>query len=106
MKPNRVLFAPEARDQARLIDAWWREHRPRAPRLFAEELAHALALLGGVSKVGRPYPHPRREGVRRLPLRSTRYHLYYRTEEDVVIVLAVWSSVRGTGPDLTPFGRE
>lgn len=104
MKPNRVLIAPEARDQARLIDAWWREHRPRAPRLFEEELANALALLAGVSKVGRPYGQSRLPGVRRFLLRSSRYHIYYRTEDDTVMVLALWSSVRGTGPDLRAFG--
>jgi len=100
MKPNRVLLVPEAREQARVIAAWWRENRPQAPRLFEEELSHALALLAGASKVGHPYPHPRRRGVRRLLLRSTRYHVYYRTQGDEVVVLAIWSALRGTGPDL------
>lgn len=106
MKPNRVLLAPEAREEARLVDAWWRENRPQAPQLFEEELSHALAMLAGASKIGHPYPHPRRRGVRRLLLRSTRYHVYYRAEEGMVIVLSIWSALRGMGPDLRRFGRD
>jgi hypothetical protein len=75
MKPVRVLLAPEARDEAGVIDAWWREHRPLAPRLFQEELSNALALLAVAPMVGHPYPHPRRRGIRRLLLSSTRCHV-------------------------------
>lgn len=106
MKSAPVLLAPEARDEARVIDAWWREHRPLAPRLFEEELSNALALLAGAPMIGSPYPHPLHRGVRRFLLRSTRYHVYYRLENDAVIVLSIWSAVRDSGPDLTGFGHH
>jgi hypothetical protein len=35
-----------------------------------------------------------------IPLRATRHHLYYLTGKDAVIVLAVWGSLKGSGPNL------
>jgi len=96
----RILVAPEADDQAQKIDTWWRRERPAAPGLFIEELAAAFALLTDAPEAGRRYPHPTVPDVRRILLRSTRYHVYYRFYEDEVVVLAVWSGVRGSGPEL------
>jgi hypothetical protein len=39
-------------------------------------------------------------GVRYVLLRSTRYHVFYTIDDDGIVILSVWSSVRGTGPDL------
>jgi plasmid stabilization system protein ParE len=104
MKMVRVLLAVEAQEQAGIIDNWWRENRPSAPELFVSELSNALSLLAAAPKVGQPFAHPRARGVRRLLLRSTHYHVYYRAQEEAVIVVAIWSSVRGFGPDLSRFG--
>lgn len=43
-------------------------------------------------------------GVRRVLLAATRYYLYYLVNEadGTIDVLAVWSTSRGTGPDLKP----
>jgi len=100
MKERRVYLAPEAREQARIIDAWWRENRPSAPELFVAELSSAFATLASAPKAGTPYPLEL-TGVRRLLLRSTRYHVYYRVKEDDVMIVAIWSSVRGSGPGLS-----
>jgi len=89
MKANRVLLAPEAQEQAGIIDAWWRENRPSAPELFASELSNALSVLAAAARIGQPFAHPRLPGVRRLLLRSTRYHVYYRAREELVIVVAI-----------------
>ena len=51
-------------------------------------------------QAAREYPHPTVPGVRRALLRASRYHVYYVLTDDVVIVLAVWSAVRGAGPSL------
>lgn len=105
MTRGRVLLAPEARDQARAIDAWWRENRPAATELFAAELSSAFSTLASAPRSGSPYMSVRK-GVRRLLLRSTRYHVYYRLKDDDVLVLAIWSSVRGSGPNLArPVGH-
>jgi plasmid stabilization system protein ParE len=39
-------------------------------------------------------------GLRRILLRATRYHVYYVSNAETVLILAVWSAVRGAGPDL------
>ena len=40
------------------------------------------------------------KNVRRVLLRATRYHVYYVVHDEAVIVLSVWSALRGTEPDL------
>jgi plasmid stabilization system protein ParE len=100
MSKSRVLLAPEAREQAQTIDAWWRENRPSAPELFSSELAAAFSTLACAPNAGTPYPHELR-GVRRLLLRATRYHVYYRVKRDDVLVVSIWSSISGSGPDLS-----
>lgn len=100
MKERRVYLAPEAREQARTIDVWWRENRPSAPELFVSELSSAVSTLASAPKGGTPYPHEMK-GIRRLLLRSTRYHVYYRVKNDDILVVAIWFSVRASGPDLS-----
>lgn len=94
----KVELSDEARAAAGRADAWWRENRPAAPDLFANELDQALLALDGSPGVGLRYdPKP---GVRRLLLRRTGYHLYFLAEADRVFVVAVWSAYRGRGPEL------
>ena len=95
-----IVTPPEVEDEIRAINAWWRENRTAAPNLFAEELAVAFDLLRGAPHVGRRYRHPKIPNIRRLLLRATRYHVYYSVDRETVVVLAVWSAVRGTGPIL------
>jgi plasmid stabilization system protein ParE len=93
-----VELSDEAQAQMQRIDAWWRENRPSAPDLFADELEQALGALESSPRLGVRYePRP---GVRRLLLRQTHYHLYFLEEEERVYVLAVWSAFRGRGPRL------
>jgi len=82
------------------VDAWWRVHRTKAPDLFLDELADAFALIEAAPELGRSWTVSVVPGVRRVVMRATRYHVYYRREGDDVIVLAVWSAVRGRGPRL------
>jgi plasmid stabilization system protein ParE len=95
-----ILLTPEAEEQIRTVDAWWRAQRPAAPRLFSEELAAGFVLLAAAPEAGRRYRHPKVTDLRRLLLRSTRYHVYYKADGNTVVVLAVWNAVRGSGPDL------
>lgn len=96
-----VIVAPEAELQIRTIDTWWRENRPVAGELFVEELAEAVATLEAVPGIGGAVDHPTVKGLRRMLLRATRVHIYYVADDATVLVLAVWSAVRGAGPDLT-----
>ena len=98
-----VLVSPQAAEQIKRIDEWWRQHREAAPGLFLQELGEAVALLEHVPELGRRSPHPLISGLRRLVLRATRYHVYYLYDQkaDTVTVLAAWSQVRGTLPKLS-----
>lgn len=95
-----VTFSRRAAAHARAASAWWRENRGAAPDLFDHELESAIASLAVTPDIGAPYqPRP---GLRRVLLQRTRYHLYYRHDEDSgeVVVLAVWSALRGRAPRL------
>ena len=80
------------------IDAWWRANRTSAPELFLEEVSAAFDALLAAPLTGRVLTVKGVGGVRRLVLRTTRYHVYYRVEKDTVTVVAIWSAVRGRGP--------
>jgi plasmid stabilization system protein ParE len=82
------------------IDDWWREHRLASPDLFSDELADTFAVVASAPQLGRPWTSTDVPGVRRVLMRATRYHVYYRIDGDDVTVLAVWSAVRGRGPRL------
>jgi plasmid stabilization system protein ParE len=92
----------DADEMVEQIDAWWQANRPAAADLFLEELAAALALLVDAPGVGTPYAHRKIRGARRLPLAQTRYHLYYvhNAVAGEIVVLAVWSALRGAAPVL------
>jgi plasmid stabilization system protein ParE len=96
----RLALAKRAAGQVRAIDAWWRRHRRAAPNLFAEELAAALAALEVAPQLGQRVEHPDVPDLRRVLLRATRFHVYYTFAGEAVRVVAVWSCLRGRGPDL------
>jgi plasmid stabilization system protein ParE len=96
--PIPVVTTPEADEDIRRIDRWWRDHRPAAPDLFVSELAEAFGLVGNTPEIGHRYARPGIPGLRRLLLRATRYHVYYVFDGSISAVLSVWSAVRGRGP--------
>jgi plasmid stabilization system protein ParE len=96
----RVRLTPDAVAQIDTVDRWWCDNRPAAPDLFADELAHALALIASLPFAGRPLRRPRMKGVRMLLLRATRYHVFYVVDANEIQVLSVWSAVRRSRPNL------
>ncbi|AUX20594.1 hypothetical protein SOCEGT47_010660 [Sorangium cellulosum] len=100
MKRARLRLTREAARQAREAAAWWIENRPAAPSLFREELAALLSLLRTAPEAGAPHAHRRIQGVRRVPLPTSRYLVYYVHDPgaEEVLVLAVWSALRGRPP--------
>jgi plasmid stabilization system protein ParE len=102
----RVRTAAVAAAEVKLIDEWWRANRPAAPDLFKDELAHAMSLISSLPKAGRLMQRAGISGVRYVLLRSTRYHLFYTIDDDGILIVSVWSSVRGSGPDLRPVLRK
>lgn len=95
----RVRIQPEADEQARAIEQWWRENRRASPDLFTDELAAAFNLLSDAPAAGRRYSARAIPGLRRVMLPNTRYHVFDPERADVN-VLAIWNAVRGKGPTL------
>ena len=98
----RVVFTPEAERQADEMESWWRRHRPKAPGLFAGELAEGCRLIATMPTLGATYETKSGSVVRRVLMPKTRTHVYFNVDEerDVVIVLAVWGAPRRRGPRL------
>ena len=93
-----VLFHLRAAEDAATIETWWRANRTSAPELFVRELETTLALVASSPTLGvlaaREEAFP---GVRRVLMRRTRYHLYYRLVGQTLEVLAIWHTARGEG---------
>lgn len=96
-----VVIPPRVELAILEVDLWWRSNREKAPDLFAEELAGAIDLVSSSPSVGKLQTHATLTNLRRVLLRSTRYHVYYVATDAEVVVVAVWNAVRGHGPDLT-----
>lgn len=97
-KPVRTT--PDANLQLLEVELWWATNRDKAPDLFERELERTFDLIGRYPAAGKPYPHPTEANVRRLLMVESEFFVFYREEEHEVVVLAVWSAVRGRGPDL------
>lgn len=80
------------------IDAWRHANRSSAPELFLAEATAAFDALLAAPLTGRTISVRSATGVRRIVLRTTRYHVHYQVERDTVTVVAIWSAVRGRGP--------
>lgn len=98
--PLAVVLQGRATREVDEIDAWWRENRRGAPDLFVAELERTLAVAALMPTLGAPARSKRLRDVRRVLLKKTRYHVYYRVHGDVLEVLAVWHTARGKGPGL------
>lgn len=98
----RLEVAKRAKQQVARIELWWKDNRPSAPRLFAEELESTLQLICESPGVGMSWPSARCPGIRRAFMPKTGHHVYFRVDEarGVVRVMAVWGAPRGSGPRL------
>ncbi len=99
-EPLTVVFQRRAAREIEAVDEWWQANRSAAPDLFVSELDAMLSAVALMPTLGAPAKAERASGVRRVLLRRTRYHLYYRVRDDVLEVLAVWHARRGMGPGL------
>jgi len=95
-----LVYSPQFIDQASAVNAWWIENRSAARSLFEDELREALTSIRESPEIGLVYMTTPRGDIRRLMLRRTRYHVYYRIEDPQILVLSVWSARRGVGPFL------
>ena len=100
--PARLVVKPTLRAAAeiRRASAWWRANREAAPFALAEDLERAFELVAAQPGIGARARNARKEGVRRLLLSRTGYHLYYQVNADAgrIEILALWHSRRGREP--------
>jgi len=97
----KINFARRALQEIDRNARWWREHRPAARMLFDEELAEALKQIRTNPGLGQLYRVVRGRQQRRVLMPKTKHHVYYRRETaERIMVLSVWSAVRGRGPRL------
>lgn len=71
--------------------------------MLSNELESAYILLRDLPFAGEEVPLSPIDGVRRVLLGRTQYHLYYVVSEadSVIEVLALWHTSRGSEPRLT-----
>ena len=97
----KLRVAETAASQIEEIDAWWKAHRLDARLLFRQELGEAIEQIEHDPLFGTIY-RGRTKVYRRILMPKTRYHLFYEyfPEAGVLAVAAVWSAVRGSGPEI------
>jgi len=86
----------------RQAESWWRENRQAAPNAVRIELQRTFALIAFQPNIGSRATNTTLPGVRRIYLRSIKYHLYYHIIADpkCVEVVALWHKSRGEGPPI------
>ncbi|MGA2450798.1 MAG: type II toxin-antitoxin system RelE/ParE family toxin [Polyangiaceae bacterium] len=99
-EPLVVVLQRRATREIEDVDAWWRQNRPASPDLFLAELESMLAATALMPALGAAIRGERVPGLRRVLLRRTKYHVYYRVSGETLEVLAVWHAARGAGPGL------
>lgn len=99
--PYRVELSPEAQAQAEAAMSWWQANRPQAADLFLDELGATIQRLATMPRSGKPYARSDIPGTYRLLMPRTRYHVYYRIDEEhtTVRIHAVWHTSRRAAPD-------
>lgn len=96
-----LRFALDAVDQLDAADSWWRANRDKAPDLLATEFSEAVELLRESPDVGANYANAALPNAKRYLLRRTRFHVYYLVRHEALVVVALWSAIRGHGPPLS-----
>jgi len=99
-----LRFVPHAVEQLLEAEEWWRQNRDKAPDLLATEFEEGIELLRRTPDAGAAYPNQELPDARRFLLRRTRFHVYYVVRDESLVVVAVWSAIRGHGPRLTERG--
>lgn len=101
MKRRLVRISTDAETQLDAIRSWWLANRPAAPDLFDRELDAAISALRSAAHAFPVYRSESDAEIRRALLPRSRYAIYFAIEpEDVVLVVAIWHTARGSSPPL------
>ncbi len=94
----KVELSPRAKRELERIVEWWKAEKGEAPKTVFAELRQAARLLASFPEHGNRYALVRGRQVLQLLLRESQLHLYYRVDDNVVRVLAIWSTARRRAP--------
>jgi len=85
------------------MQRWWKANRPKAPKLFAMELADARRQIAEKPDIGNVYA-VRAGGivVRRVLMPKTRTHVFYEVQgnDQMAMIVALWGATKEHGPDI------
>jgi len=95
----KTRISGRAKRELLRLDDGWRAHRD-ASDLFLDEFQAVVGVLEEQPKLGLRYHAAGEAGVRRVLMQATRHHIYYVEVGDELIILSVWSAVRGSQPKL------
>ena len=95
----KIRIAARAKRELKRIDHWWRTNRD-AKELFLDEFQAVVSLISEHPTIGNRYYEASRDEVRRVLMGRTRHHIYYAEDGDTLVIVSVWSAVRGRGPKL------
>ena len=82
----KLIFSPEADEDAEAIDTWWRGNRQDAPGLFAEELSSVCGEILRKPLILKPYRERRGMVIRRWLLEQTQQHVYYVADLEMKVL--------------------
>jgi plasmid stabilization system protein ParE len=101
-EPLFVRITALAAQHIRQAETWWRDNRAAAPNAVRIELQRAFPLIASHPNIGSRATNVKLPGVRRIYLRSIKYHLYYHViaEPNCVEIVALWHKSRGEGPPI------
>jgi plasmid stabilization system protein ParE len=94
-----VRLSARARREVTRIDENWRSAADHK-NLFADELEAKLAKLADAPNLGPIYDAGTPERIFRTRLERSQYFVYYTHSGDDIVVLSVWSALRGRQPRL------
>jgi plasmid stabilization system protein ParE len=95
---RRIRITARAAAEIQRADAWWRKNRLSAPNAVNEDLKAAFSLLVLQPGIGERVENARLLGTRSLQIDRIGYDVYYRTQGEDVVVLALWHSHREAKP--------
>lgn len=95
----RVIIAPDAVAQIAHRKKWWLKNRDKAPRLFDQEFADAIAQIGRAPESFPVFSEKHGRTVRRCLMPKTRCHLYIEID---AAVDGVWVLAAGGGQRRRP----
>jgi len=103
VKSFRIVITAAAKGHLREALEWMTANFASGRDVLQGELETALHRLALLPFSGSPFPDVEVPDIRRVLLRRSQYHVYYEVDEvqSMVVVHAVWSTARGSLPDLT-----